>query len=475
MKNRKTLLRAGVATTALSLAALAAAPASAALHETDYGIRGSSYATRVKGGMVPVESERTAYSYLPCTRLTGLHRGNAGAVIGVPADSPMVTVDGAKTTNTSFRNKKKKIVAGSRSTSTIAAIKLGDGNQTPALSIKGLKATSEAWVTKNGKFHTDNDVTSVKLGLQIPDSVPIPPELAGPLNMLIDSLNGGISQVITTILSQSGLGQGEGIVIPGLGRLSVGFEKERHEGSKTAKFATAAAFVLKIKLFGPDMTEGNGTDSASNDDILVGIGRTRAKITRNVPAAVMSGKAYAVEGSLLGGIAGVGKIALQPLPCQGTDGKVKERNTVGLNLQDQLAVGALHSEVMGKQYKDGRAKAYTESKVAELTLGPATLSGIVAHAGVRQNKFGKIVSRSTKGTGVGTFTMDGQSQGLDCATLPPEAKTIEIPQLATITLCKKTKLKRGVEMTAVSIELLNGTPGESTINLGNARVRLDRN
>jgi hypothetical protein len=286
---------------------------------------------------------------------------------------------------------------------------------------------------------------------------------SGPLGDLFDALGDGGDQVLQA-LEQNGT-----TVIPGLGEVRLGYDRHKER----AGVAAASSFVLRVLLYGSDGVKG-GQDTAA--DTLVAIGRSWARINKGLPAAVMTGQGYGAEGEAAQGVVSVGRLGAQPLPCQGTGGRVLSAPTAGLDLAgtDQLVADGLTGRVWGVQRKSGVARAWTEGSVSDLTLGTLEIRGIVGRVNVEQNRSGKVVRRDIKGSSVGEILVDGESQGSFDPSTAGQIPPLEVPGVASIRFFVRDKTKRGMRVSAVVIELLDGTPGASTIRLGNARATLKR-
>lgn len=467
MKIRSTLTAAGLAATT-SLAVVASglgivSPADAAERqaplqsETDYGFQSTAYGTRVESQVAGLESASTAFSYLSCTRIAGRHDDDSAADVSLPADDPYIKVESIDSDTRTFRAKADNIDAAVTSTNRIAKVRLGNST-TPRLIINGLQTRSTAWATLGGKLKSANEITSGGIAIE---GVTEEPGTGTPLDDLIDAANGGINQVLAALIEN-----GNEIEIPGLGVVRVGFD--RHVVKK--RFAAASSKVLVVTLYGPDQLAGGGDDSA------VTIGRSWTRINRDLPAGVMHGVAFGANAKLVGGIATVGRLGEQPLPCNGTEGKVYTSPIAGIDAggAGQLVASGLQGKSFGEQFESGKAKAWTEGSVANFKLGPLELRGIVGKANVAQNKSGKIVRNNIKGSSIGEILVDGESQGaLDPATVG-QAPPIEIPGVAKIEFFVKDKSKRGIKTSAVVITMLPDTPGLTVIKLGTAQVHINR-
>ncbi len=463
--NRQSIRRAAAVTTTLGVAlggliTLSAAPSvSAALVESDYGFQSTAYGTRVLSKGSGLESGRSAFSWISCTRLLGRTAGNHVANVDLPADSPTIHVAGVDSENSTYRDKSEGIDAAVRSSNTIAEVTLGGGG-TPVLSLEGLTSTSTAWSTTAGKLKSVNDVTLGEISLTgITD-----PGDDSPLGDLFDALNGGLDQVLQALVDNGG-----SIEIPGLGVVSIGYN--RHSEHKN--FAVAASFVLRVLLYGSDSAAG-GTGTAG--DTLVGIGHSRARINKDLPAAVMSGTGYGANAELLDGVVSVGRLGEQPVPCRGTDGHVLSAPTAGLDFASagQLVASGVTGRAWGEQKESGVAKVWTEGSVANLQLGPLEIRGIVGRANLGQNKDGKLVRQDIDGSTIGKILVDGESQGSFDPETAGQIPPIEIPGVAKIRFFVKDKTKRGLSVSTVVITMLEDTPGVSEVRLGNASAHLKK-
>jgi hypothetical protein len=443
-----------LALTAGGAAVLTASPAEAAKKETDYGLQGIGYGTRVKSA-AGLESSRSAFSLILCTRLAGLKKQESVTSIDLPPGDPMVEVDGVRSTTRTFKNNKKKIDAAMESTNSIARVALGNAS-TPQLVLEGLTTKSRAWATKAGTFKTFNRVKTSDISL-----LNLPGEASGPLKDLVDAVDGGIGEVLAALQENGGT-----IIIPGLGEVSVGFDKQRVR----RQYAVASSHVLKVLLYGEDTVKGGG------DDSTVSIGRSWARITRGLPAGVMRGAGWGADAEVVEGVARVGRVGLQPLPCQGTDGEIRSAPQVGVDVaaQGQAVVEAARGRTWGIQRESGVARAWSEGSVADLTFGPLEIRGITGRVNVKQNKRGKIVKNNIAGSSVGELLVNGESQGKITPANAKDLQAIEVPGLLDIDFFVRDKGPRGGEVAAVVLTFAPDSPGASELRLGLARAYIKR-
>lgn len=302
------------------------------------------------------------------------------------------------------------------SQSYLAKVELGGG----VAVLKGITTTSHSWVDTAGKYHASSKIGgTLKIGplefpLPDPGSLPIP--------------------------------------IPGVGLLSIG-----HSNSTVnAGQAYNQRIAVLIKL------------SATNSTVK--IGRAGSMIVGKVKQGVMGGSAFGSTVTALGGIVTSGKTALLGVPCQGTDGDWLHRNTAGLNVPGVAAIGATNSATMGDRGPGKAAKAVARNTVASVNLGGGQLviKGISSEARVQRSSTGKVTTKATFGilkltdpTGTTRELFPGQS--------------LTIPGLGVITAGKVSKSAYKVTVSALYIELLPDTPGETVIKLGNSQASLSPN
>lgn len=425
------------------------APAQAAISETNYGFQTFAFGTRALSKDLGVNSGRTAYSYILCTRMAGLDRtnrasaGDAVAAVNLPSDeSPLLHVAGVDSSSSTF---KADGIRGTQSVNSIAEVVLGELNG-PHLVIKNLTTTAKAWADKSGKLHAVSSVSSVDIEAETG---------VAEVDAVLGQAGAGIRDLMGLIQDNGGVYE-----IPGIGRIHLGastpLDRDVHE-----RFARATATILRVEL---DQT-----------NTVVTVGRSYARINKDMPAGVMHGSAYGAdipEG--LGGALKVGRLGNRVLPCEGTQGKEITTNLLGVGIQatDQLAFGQLKGIVMGLQATDGTAVAQTTGKLSTLKFGPLYLESIVARATVTQKKSGAI-KKSIDGSSIGRLVVDGQE-----FPAPQQGDVLELPGgLGRVTFFATEKTKRKIFVTAARIELLKdfqGAAAGTVIRVGNARASIVR-
>jgi len=425
-------------------------PAEAALTETNYGYRAWAFGTTVRADQSGMSSAPTAFAYLGCTRLAGRVDDNFVGAVNAPANAPSVKIGAVTSHAETFKSGGD---SGSKSTAKIAGLVLGPADG-PHLELKGLTTAAKVWADKNGKFHTAESFQLASLTANT----------GTPLDQLNDVTSGLFGQLAHLITSSTG----NNLVIPGLGRIALGRGVSNIQPTK----AVSNAIALRIMLFGPNGVERGG------DDVSVLVGRSQAKIYRDLPAGVMGGSAYAADVSVLDGLVGVGKLARKPLPCNGTGGKVLEHSVAGLDLANLgvLQFGVATGSVYGLQRKDGSANAWTEGRLNSFSLGTGDtkllIRGVVGRANVTRTKSGKLI-RSKQGTQVGSITFGGKEYDA-----PEPGDVLEIPGLARIRFgIVETPGTRAIKVTAlrvIPIPSVAEKTGLTAVNLGVVQVQLKR-
>jgi hypothetical protein len=442
---------------------LTASPASARTVVTDYGLQSNAFGTRVISNNVSLNAGRTAVAWISCTRLAGLNPSNHAnaanylAEAGTPKNNPWIKMGAVTSTNRTYRQKTKGIV-GVTAVNKIASLTMtgpapAEGVPGPELVLEGLTTRATAYA-EHGVLKAGTGLSSTRIDLTLPESTPIDDALAD----LLGAVSNGIGAVTTTLKQNGGA-----IAVPGLGELRLGHEVKR----EFTNYAAAEAYALVVVLAGQD----GALDTP--DDSEIQIGRSRARISKNLPAGVMNGYGYALDLKAADDLLSIGRFGLQVLPCRGTQGEIHGLQVPAQDVLDgALDLGAMAGFAYGLQSNDGSGTAWTKGKVSEVALGSGdqrvVVKGIVGVAEVRKKASGKIV-RSIKGTSVGSLTIGGEEQ-----SIPTDGTPMELPGLGMIEFNLKEVSRRGVSVTAVRITLNPGEASQTVINLGNARTMIKK-
>jgi len=243
------------------------------------------------------------------------------------------------------------------------------------------------------------------------------------------------------------------IPVPGSGTLYVNY----NGNSATKRSAGATVNVLRFEA-------DNGT--------VERVGKSTSRIDGQIEGGLFQGAAWASDAHV-GDLAALGRAALQPIPCAGTDGDILESSNATGDVPDVGALGARRSFAYG-DHQDRSATGYTRSIVDNATFGGGVLEfrNIKAKANVTRQRGGDLV-RSAKGTGVGTILINGEQ-----VPTPPAGEPQEIPGLGSYTVRDVHKTSIGIDVTGVIVRLENGTPADPSddtiVNLARAILGIKR-
>jgi hypothetical protein len=424
MARTRTLLATTAATVAVALlgtgltvadTASAAKPRPKNPAATGFALKGWGYGTIARGGQVPAGSDPTAFEAIGCTDLAGKDRTNNVAGAKIPG---VGTADGIKTRVWTTRSGG---TVSSWAQNTIGKVTLSD-SPLGTLVLTAVSTTARAFHDGSG-FKATASTDLAKLQFRPP-----------------------MGQAVTLDLPKPG----DPIVVPGVAKVTIA----RSWRPANATGARAYANGLKVELI------------PSGTTVLVA--HAVAQIGADLKSGIFAGSAYGIGGTAAGDVVQVGRNPLVKMPCQGTLGVVKQRQLAGLDLGGQVVVGASKSQQLGDQNKR-RAWGWERSTVSAINIGDGALkvSGIVGQARVsRTGPHLRKMTTSTAGTTVGGIIVNGEAQDL------PLDQTIEIPGVAKLEPKVVTKIRNGIQVTALRITLLDGSG--AVIDLGTAKLSIRR-
>lgn len=379
---------------------------------TPFGLSAGAYGSRAQGGDLPANSGRTAFTYLGCTKLAGRNTTNSRVGVGLgEAD-----LQGVRTRTWTTRAQTGNGVAvSSHARTRIASVDLG------ALRIRGLRLSTRAFHDDRG-FRTERDLSFERI------------RLAG--------------QALPALLDPD---PGDTLRVAGIGRVTFLSGTRRSDANGAQLFARG----LQVDLAGTDTT--------------LTIANATSRISNGVPAGILGGYGRAANVRLVDGAVRSGKVAVQPLPCTGTDNKWLVNDTAGFDLPGVLRIGAATGSARGDQVSRTDAYGQTRGRIARVRLGDQlVIGGIVAQAKV--TKTGQDLTRSIEGTTVGFIRFEGADQ-----EIPNPGQTLEIPGVARIRVAKRTRSEFGIKVVAVQVKVLDDTEVPGTLKLGEAFARIKRN
>jgi hypothetical protein len=384
----------------------------AAARDAGLALKAGGFGTQIKGGQVPGGSDETAYISLACATRTGVERENhvAGAQLPGAGNASGIT--------TKLWTTQSGGAVHSYSQNTTANVVLSE-SPLGKIEITALKSLSHAWHDAQG-FHA---ATSTSVG-----NLAFVPPVGDPQELEIPT-------------------PGQPVEIPGVATITVGGSSRTvndHAG-------IANANVLRVKLI------PSGT--------VVTIGHTTARVLDGVKHGTFRGSSAATKVTALDDNISSNRNPLSLMPCQGTDGKTQTKELAGLNLGGQIVAEGLRSSQKGSQLKD-KSVAMERGSIASLSLGGGALvvDAVAGQANVTRTAGGKVTS-SSKGTTIGSITVNGEPQEL------PLTDPIEIPGLAKIEPMIIDKTRFGISVVALRITLLDGTGAVIDLGVAQAAIR----
>ncbi len=246
-------------------------------------------------------------------------------------------------------------------------------------------------------------------------------------------------------------GQQASFPVPGQGTLTV----NRQIGSAGSNSAAGAVNVLRFD---------------GNDGTVEKVGRAFARIDGGVEGGIFGGSAWGSD-ARTGDLATLGRDPVQAMPCPGTSGRVLEQNRAGSNTSVGF-IGTQYVAAKGEQRSNDSALGYTRAQVARARFGVLELRNIRAQANVRRASDGQVFS-DAQNTGVGTILVGGQE-----VDTPPAGEPQDVAGVGTYTVRTVDRSRNGIEVTAVTVVLENGTPNDASddtiVHLANANLKIGR-
>ena len=380
---------------------------------TPFAMTASAYGSRVQGGQVPADSGRTAFSYIGCTKLAGKSAANQLVEGNLGGEGVVQGVDTRSWTSLADG------AVNSFAKTDIAYAKIG------GLVLRNIALTTRAWHDSTG-FHASR---TAKIGSL--------------------RLDGGLLDLPTF--------PGQEIDVPGVGTLVflTGFKSVTGDGARI----TATAVRLKL--------DDNRT--------VITLGSAFSEINNENPAGIFGGYGQAAEVTALDGTLKSGRVALQPLPCRGTDGRWINNDTAALTLNSVAELGAVSGGANADQANERNGYGSTRGRVSSLNLlgGEVVARVIQGQANVRM--VDGAIERSIRGTSVGFLSIDGEE-----VLNPRPGDSFPIEGAGTLDIGRVTVGKRveagtnAVHVIALQVHLFNGGEADTLVNLGEALVRYTR-
>ncbi|TIC82942.1 choice-of-anchor P family protein [Nocardioides sp. GY 10127] len=416
---------AGIACAALGASvALAPSTAQAAVSDsggtpTQFGMKANGYGTSVRGGQIPLDSERTGLAVTACTTLAGEGSRNFVTEAQLPED--VATVRGVTSHNRTLRRPKEGIVE-TVATEKVAEIVLAQ-TDLGTLSIQGLRSTARAIHGPDGfSGVTDNQIGRIVLT----------PAAGDPMEFEIPDADTPIT-------------------IPGLATIELG----RNAKNVTSEHSFVYSAAAKITLL------ATGT--------VIHVARSTAQMQVGAPVGAFRGSASAIKGRVLGDLVKVGRVVNQVMPCAGTDDAKQvdgAADTTDMLNSQGLSVDAATLWQRSKQ-TDLQAHGTENAELNGLTIGPLTID--VAKASVHVTKHADGTLERTATTRILGATMDGEEMSAEDL----DGQVVEIPGgLAKIETGLVQRYPDGIQAIPLRVTLLDGTDVDSVVDLGIARLAI---
>jgi hypothetical protein len=376
----------------------------------DFGLNGAGFGSTTTGGQVPSASDRTAFMSIGCTTRVPVDRENHEAEVTIPG------LGKASDVRTDIWTRRVDGVVSSYARNTLNRLVIAQSGL-GRIELRAIAAFTHASHDDRG-FHADAETSVGSIRFVPPGGAPQDLGLPTP---------------------------GQPVEVPGLATISLGLTNK----SVNADGARARANALVITK------TASGTRSS--------VAHAKAQVLAGVQHGTFHGSSFGSRSRAADDTITSGPTPLTLMPCQGTGGEVLGKAASRSDLDGNAVATGLKSEAMGKALRN-RSVAFERGSVNHVTLGgdQLVIDGVVGRANVTRS--GHELTRSIKGSMVGTVTASGQEQEF------PDTGVLEIPGVARLERFVTEKLKNGISVVALRITLLDGTGG--VIDLGGATATI---
>lgn len=377
---------------------------------TSFAFKSSGFGTRLTGGQLPAGSSTSGWKAIGCTNQAGRDRTNNVGEATLPG---LGTASDIKThVWTTAHNG----VVAAHSLHRIGRINLV---QTGLGSLALTAITSRATASHDASGFHAGTTTHVG-GLSF--TPPVGPAQSFPLPT-----------------------PDQPVTIPGVATIYAG----QHTTRDSANGSVADAYALRVDVI----------PTGSH----LKVAHSHAELSSGMTGGVFGGHAAATRVvSALDGTLKSGPNPLLHMPCEGTYGKLRTRSLANGSLADQLLFQNANSSERGSQGA-GWAHGMSRASVGRVNLGgQVVISGVVGKVSVVRH--GHKVTKSTKGTQLGTLTVAGQKQTF------PKTGVLEIPGVVKLERSVVTRTHNGISVIGLRVTYLDGTG--AVVDLGEASLKI---
>lgn len=226
--------------------------------------------------------------------------------------------------------------------------------------------------------------------------------------------------------------------LPGFGYVILNEQVER-SGSGFAE--------LTVNMIHVVITRTNVLGIPVNSNIVVA--HAHSRMQQPGPTCVcegpLSGFAYGSE--VAGSSLQSGKTAHIRLPCNGTDGEIRRKTVLTVEVPDVMTLGQVVTTAQGT-VDPPSAEGQTSSRVERVDLLDGLVTAEAVRAVARVSTTGGPVTTSTSGTGFVNLHVAGHPE---ISANPPPNTKVELSGLGTLWLRRVSQTSRGVEVRMIEL------------------------
>lgn len=176
---------------------------------------------------------------------------------------------------------------------------------------------------------------------------------------------------------------------------------------------------------------------------------------------IFRGGAWGTEVPTVAGVLKGGRTSVQPLPCGGTDGELLSNGATDVEPNVVVDRAESESQARTRYLSRGRARAVARTAVNDVSLGggQVLIDEVQSEAVALKRSNGSVgTSRTTQVAGL---TVGGEE-----VDPPEEGETLEVEGVATIESDVTSRGRRGLEVTALRVTLLDALAEPTVVDVG---------